>query len=137
MIRRPPRSTRTDTLFPDTTLFRSSHILGEVEELCDRVSIIRQGRTVERGTLQELRHLTRTAVVAELSAQPAGFAELAGVHDLQIDGSTVRFSVDSVDLAPVLEHLARSGVRSLTSSPPTLEELFLRHYDASSSDGSS
>src|SRR3546814_20989062 len=116
MIRRPPRSTRTDTLFPDTTLFRSSHILGEVEELCDRVSIIRQGRTVERGTLQELRHLTRTAVVAELSAQPAGFAELAGVHDLQIDGSTVRFSVDSVDLAPVLEPLARSGVRSLTSS---------------------
>src|SRR3546814_1336127 len=70
-----------------STVLLSSHILGEVEELCERVSIIRQGRTVARGTLQELRHLTCTAVVAALSATPAGFAEMAGVHDYQIDGS--------------------------------------------------
>src|SRR3546814_19318844 len=74
-----------------STVLLSSHILGEVEELCDRVSIIRQGRTVERGTLQELRHLTRPAVVAELSAQPSGFAALAGVPDHQTECPHGRF----------------------------------------------
>ena len=110
------------------TVLLSSHILVEVEALCDRVSIIRDGRTVESGTLTELRHLTRTSISAELASSPDGLAGLPGVHDLKAEGAKVRFEVDTDKLDAVLEALARSGVRSLTSQPPTLEELFLRHY---------
>jgi ABC-2 type transport system ATP-binding protein len=106
----------------------SSHILAEAEALCDRVSIIRAGRTVETGTLAELRHLTRTSITAELAAPPDGLAGFAGVHDLEVDGTRVRCQVDSAQLDEVLRHLSAAGVRSLTSQPPTLEELFLRHY---------
>ncbi|MFF8599481.1 ATP-binding cassette domain-containing protein [Streptomyces sp. NPDC015232] len=110
------------------TVLLSSHILSEVEELCDRVSIIRKGRTVESGSLAELRHLTRTSVSAELAASPNGLADLPGVHDLDVQGHRVRFQVDTDKLDAVLRSLTASGVRSLTSTPPTLEELFLRHY---------
>ncbi|MGW0658014.1 ABC transporter ATP-binding protein [Streptodolium elevatio] len=110
------------------TVLLSSHILSEVEALCDRVSIIRRGRTVETGTLAELRHLTRTSVSAELAGQANGLAQLPGVHDLAVQGQRVRLQVDSDKLDAVLRSLADSGVRSLTSTPPTLEELFLRHY---------
>ncbi|MEV5883569.1 ABC transporter ATP-binding protein [Streptomyces sp. NPDC052020] len=110
------------------TVLLSSHILSEVEELCDRVSIIRKGRTVESGSLADLRHLTRTSVTAELAGPPDGLAHLPGVHDLDIRGRRVRLQVDSDKLDAVLRSLSRSGVRSLTSTPPTLEELFLRHY---------
>ncbi|MDH6580552.1 ABC transporter ATP-binding protein [Kitasatospora sp. MAP5-34] len=112
------------------TVLLSSHILSEVEALCDRVSIIRAGRTVETGTLNELRHLTRTAVDAELAAAPDGLSGLAGVHDLVVEGSRVRCQVDTDHLDALLRELTRIGVRSLTSRPPTLEELFLRHYQA-------
>jgi ABC-2 type transport system ATP-binding protein len=110
------------------TILLSSHILSEVEELCDRVSIIRKGRTVESGSLAELRHLTRTSVTAELAGAPNGLAGLPGVHDLDIQGRRVRLQVDTDKLNAVLRSLSESGVRSLTSTPPTLEELFLRHY---------
>jgi ABC-2 type transport system ATP-binding protein len=110
------------------TILLSSHILSEVEELCDRVSIIRKGRTVESGSLAELRHLTRTSVTAELAGAPNGLAGLPGVHDLDIQGRRVRLQVDTDKLNTVLRSLSESGVRSLTSTPPTLEELFLRHY---------
>ncbi len=110
------------------TVLLSSHILAEVEALCDRVSIIRDGRTVETGTLTDLRHLTRTSIHVELASPPDGLARLPGVHDLDVQGSRVRFEVDPDRLNDVLAHLARSGVRSLVSQPPTLEELFLRHY---------
>ncbi|MGI5837655.1 MAG: ATP-binding cassette domain-containing protein [Chloroflexota bacterium] len=113
------------------TVLLSSHILSEVEAVCDRVTIIRSGRTVESGTLSELRHLTRTSISAELANPPLGMAELPGVHDLQLDGNRVSFSVDSVALDPALRLLAESGVRSLVSQPPTLEELFMRHYQPS------
>ncbi|MFE9043743.1 ATP-binding cassette domain-containing protein [Streptomyces sp. NPDC007818] len=118
------------------TVLLSSHILSEVETLCDRVSIVRKGRTVESGSLAQLRHLTRTSVTAELAAAPAGLDRLAGVHDLRVEGRTVRLQVDTDKLDPVLAALLASGVRSLTSTPPTLEELFLRHYahDADSAD---
>lgn len=106
----------------------SSHILAEVEELADRVSIIRAGKVVESGTLADLRHLTRTSVSAELERPPTGLDGLAGVHDLAIDGTRVRFQVDTAQLDPALAALVQNGVRSLTSQPPTLEELFLRHY---------
>src|SRR5690606_11372697 len=101
----------------------------EVEALCDRVSIIRAGRTVETGTLAELRHLTRTSIQAELASPPNGLAALPGVHDLEVDGTRVRCDVDTDRLDALLKQLTAAGVRSLTSQPPTLEELFLRHYD--------
>ncbi|WP_149828147.1 ABC transporter ATP-binding protein [Streptomyces tailanensis] len=110
------------------TVLLSSHILSEVEELCDRVSIIRKGVTVESGSLADLRHLTRTSVTAELAGPPGGLARLPGVHDLDIQGHRVRLQVDTDKLDAVLRSLSESGVRSLTSTPPTLEELFLRHY---------
>ena len=111
------------------TVLLSSHILSEVEALCDRVSIIRQGRTVETGTLDELRHLTRTSITAELATPPEGLADVPGVHDLVVEGSRVRFQVDQGELDAVLRRLTALGVRSLVSRPPTLEELFLRHYE--------
>ncbi|MGA4865737.1 ABC transporter ATP-binding protein [Streptomyces lavendulocolor] len=111
------------------TVLLSSHVLSEVESLCDRVSIIRKGRTVETGSLAELRHLTRTSITAELAGPPDGLAHLPGVHALDVQGDRVRLQVESDRLDAVLTSLTRSGVRSLTSTPPTLEELFLRHYE--------
>ncbi|MFG2983166.1 ATP-binding cassette domain-containing protein [Streptomyces sp. NPDC048258] len=110
------------------TILLSSHILSEVETLCDRVSIIRKGRTVETGTLADMRHLTRTSISAELAGPPNGIAHLPGVYDVQVQGLKVRLQADTDKLDAVLRALTASGVRSLTSTPPTLEELFLRHY---------
>jgi len=110
------------------TVLLSSHILAEVEALCDRVSIIRDGKTVESGTLAELRHLTRTSVQAELAEPVSGLGELAGVHGLTVEGRRVSFQVDTEELDRVFCHLAPFGLRSLISQPPTMEELFLRHY---------
>ncbi|MFE7512080.1 ATP-binding cassette domain-containing protein [Streptomyces sp. NPDC057540] len=110
------------------TVLLSSHILSEVEALCDRISIVRKGRTVESGSLAELRHLTRTSITAELAGPPDGLALLPGVHDLDVRGGRVKLQVDTDKLGAVLRALTSAGVRSLTSTPPTLEELFLRHY---------
>lgn len=110
------------------TVLLSSHILSEVEALCDRVTIIRNGRTVETGTLADLRHLTRTSIHAELAGPPNGITQLPGVHDARIDGNRIRFEVDSDRLDEALKLLTQAGVRTLTSQPPTLEEMFLRHY---------
>ncbi|HET7066755.1 MAG TPA: ABC transporter ATP-binding protein [Nocardioides sp.] len=110
------------------TVLLSSHILAEVERLCDRVSIIRSGRRVETGTLADLRHLTRTSVVAELARPVTGLAELPGVHDLDVQGERAIFEVDTVRIDEAVGLLHRAGIRSLTATPPTLEELFLRHY---------
>ncbi|MGW1343138.1 ABC transporter ATP-binding protein [Kribbella sp. NPDC002412] len=111
------------------TVLLSSHILSEVEALCDRVTIIRAGRAVESGTLSELRHLTRTSIQAELVGPMDGLAQLTGVHDLRLEDGQVRFDVDTDEINPVLKRLTEIGVRSLVSQPPTLEELFLRLYE--------
>ncbi|MEV0830371.1 ABC transporter ATP-binding protein [Nonomuraea rubra] len=108
------------------TVLLSSHILAEVEALCDRVSIIRDGRIVEAGTLAQLRHLTRTSVTAELAKVPA--QGIPGVHDLSVDGHRVRFQADTAHIGDVLARLTEYGVRDITAQPPTLEELFMRHY---------
>ncbi|MFE2939188.1 ATP-binding cassette domain-containing protein [Streptomyces sp. NPDC059255] len=112
------------------TVLLSSHVLSEVEALCDRVSIIRKGATVETGSLAELRHLTRTSVSAELAGPPAGLDRLPGVHGLDVQGTRVRLQVETDKLDAVLRSLSGAGIRSLSSTPPTLEELFLRHYAA-------
>ena len=110
------------------TVLLSSHILAEVEALCDRVSIIRAGRTRESGTLEELRGMTRTAITADLESVPDGLATLPGVHGLVVDGTRVQLDVDTAELDATMRCLVEHGIRSLTSRPPTLEELFLRHY---------
>ncbi len=110
------------------TVLLSSHILAEVEALCDRVTIIRSGKAVESGTLADLRHLTRTAIRAELAHPPAGLAELPGVFNLDVQGTRVHCEVDSDQLDGLLNRLTTYGVRSLVSQPPTLEDLFLHHY---------
>jgi ABC-2 type transport system ATP-binding protein len=110
------------------TVLLSSHILAEVEKLCDRVSIIRAGRVVESGTLTDLRHLTRTSIDAELAGSPDGLSALPGVHDLDVQGHRVRFQVETDALDEAIGTLHRIGLRTLVSQPPTLEELFLRHY---------
>ncbi|RJL35748.1 ABC transporter ATP-binding protein [Bailinhaonella thermotolerans] len=111
------------------TVLLSSHILSEVEALCDQVTIIRDGRAVESGTLAELRHLTRTSVTAELDHVPARPASLEGVHVVEVTGSRVRLRVEPDRLDTVLRLLLDAGVRGLTCRPPRLEELFLRHYE--------
>jgi ABC-2 type transport system ATP-binding protein len=112
------------------TVLLSSHILSEVEALCDRVSIIRSGRVVDTGTLAQMRHLARTSIAADVDSPPTDLSDLAGVHNLTVEGTRVRFDVDNTDLDAVLRQLTSYGIRSLTSQPPTLEELFLRHYQA-------
>ncbi len=112
----------------DKTVLLSSHILSEAEVLSDRVSIIRAGVVVETGSLAELRHLTRTEVTAEVEQVPAGLASIRGVHDLRVAGSRVTAQVDPAGMAALMSALSGAGIYSLESRPPTLEELFLRHY---------
>ncbi|QFG20262.1 ABC transporter ATP-binding protein [Actinomadura sp. WMMB 499] len=112
------------------TVLLSSHILAEVEALCDRVSIIRAGRTVETGTLADLRHFTRISIEAELAGPHDGLDSVPGVHHLEEQpGGRVTCEVDADRIDAVLKRLTQAGVRSLVSRPPTLEELFLRHYE--------
>lgn len=112
------------------TVLLSSHILAEVEALCDRVTIIRAGRTVEQGSLDEMRHLRRSNIRVctstrinhdRLRSQP-------GVHQLSGEGSSLTFELDPQAFGPVMRVLAEAGIESLTSSPPTLQQLFLHHY---------
>ncbi|MGW4720835.1 ABC transporter ATP-binding protein [Nocardia sp. NPDC004260] len=110
------------------TVLLSSHILSEVEALCDRVTIIRAGRTVESGSLSDLRHLSRTSITAELISDPGDLSRIPGVEDIELDNHTLRCQVDNEHLGEFIRVLGDAGVRSLTSTPPTLEELFLRHY---------
>jgi ABC-2 type transport system ATP-binding protein len=110
------------------TILLSSHILAEAEALSDRLSIIRAGRVVLSGSLAELRHVTRTTVIADTALPASGLGEVEGVHDPQVLDGRVTFDVDSDHLDAAVRALAALGVRSLTAHPPTLEELFLRQY---------
>jgi ABC-2 type transport system ATP-binding protein len=117
------------------TVLLSSHILAEVEALCPRVSIIRRGRTVETGSLSELRHLTRTTVVAEVLGSPEGLESLEGVHAVKVEAGRIECEVESFAMDALLQKLSSLGVQSLTARPATLEELFLRHYQQGSPPG--
>ena len=110
------------------TVFLSSHILAQVEKLADEISIIRLGKIVQTGTLAEMRNLTRTTIEALTAAPVTGLETLAGIHHVQAEDGRVRFAVDGEHLDAAIKHLTAFGIRGLTSHPPTLEELMLRHY---------
>ncbi|MBB6450946.1 ABC-2 type transport system ATP-binding protein [Geomicrobium halophilum] len=107
----------------------SSHILSEVEKLCDRVGIIRQGKMIETGTLNELRHLTRTNIHVETNEPITSLNEFKGIHDIQEQGLALSFQVDAEELDHVIRHVSQFGIVKLESMPPTLEDLFMRHYE--------
>lgn len=110
------------------TILLSSHILAEVEALCDRVSVIKEGKIIETGTFSELRHLTRTSITVDTIHPITGLESMAGVHNLNIEGNHAHFNVDAEKIDPVIRHIAQFSVQSLLSAPPTLEELFIRYY---------
>jgi len=112
------------------TVLLSSHILAQVEVLADRISIIRHGKIVESGTLNELRHLSRTAVTTQTAEPIAGLASLSGVHNLHEQAGQIHFDADTQHLPEIMRELSAHGVQALTASPPTLEQLLLRHYGA-------
>lgn len=114
------------------TVFLSSHILSEVEKLCDRISIVKDGKIVESSSMAELRHLTRTCFTAETKKpiQANDLANIQGLYDVEIKDGKISFSTDPDAIDNALRWLSDFGVRSLTGNPPTLEELFMRHYSA-------
>lgn len=111
-----------------SSVLLSSHILSEVERLCDKIGIIRQGQMIETGTLQELRHLTRTQLLVETKQPLHGLEKLSGIHGLSRMEEAYTFQVDSDQLDPVMAHISSFGIVRLESAPPTLEDLFMRHY---------
>ncbi len=121
------------------TVLLSSHILAEVEKLCDRVTIIRRGRAVQTGTLDDLRATTRTSVIVSTERDVVDAERLHGVHSVERTGSRLRLQIDNNALDATMRHLADYGITSLVSRPPTLEELFLREYgddvESSETDG--
>ena len=109
----------------------SSHILSEVEKMCDRIGIIRQGKIVETGTLQEMRHLTRTVVKVQTVEPTPEIAALVGVHNVEVNqNGSMTLAVDSEHLDSLMEYLSKKQILSLQATPPTLEDLFLRYYDS-------
>lgn len=110
------------------TVLLSSHILGEVEKLCDTVTIIRSGHDVLSGPLSQLRHLTRSTVTAILPETSDHVAQLEEVHDYTREGEQISFHIDDQDIGAVLPHLLDQSVRNLTITPPSLEDMFLQHY---------
>lgn len=110
-------------------VFLSSHILQEVGRLCDKVSIIREGNVIETGTMRELRHLTRTSVTVETERPVEGLEAISGVHSIRKSNGGLSFAVDTKELNGVVSLLSRFDIIKLESSPPTLEELFMRHYN--------
>lgn len=110
------------------SILLSSHILSEVEKLCDKVSIIRQGKIIESGSLDELRHLTRNSMVIQTKKPIEALGELKGVHDLEARDNSIYFQIDTEELDNVIKYISQFGIIKLESSPPTLEDLFMRHY---------
>ncbi|KAB3529323.1 ABC transporter ATP-binding protein [Alkaliphilus serpentinus] len=110
------------------SIFLSSHILSEVEKLCDKVSIIRQGNIIETGTLDQLRHLTRTSVLIRTKQPITALKELKGVHNIEEKPQGLSFQVDTEELSNIIKYVSQFEIVKLESAPPTLEDLFMRHY---------
>ena len=113
------------------SVFLSSHIMSEVERLCDRVGIIRDGKLVETGTLHDLRHLTRYHMEIVTIREPEGIERITGIHNLSVSQKNISFEVDTDELDAVIRHISQFGIQKIESAPPSLEELFMRHYDTS------
>src|SRR5690625_301579 len=107
----------------------SSHILSEVEKLCDRISIIREGEIIETGSLNELRHLMRTVLTVETREPITALTDIKGVHDIKRKNQTLTFHVDTDALDEVIKYISLFGITKLESTPPTLEDLFMRYYE--------
>ncbi|MGJ9382694.1 ABC transporter ATP-binding protein [Salipaludibacillus sp. CF4.18] len=107
----------------------SSHILSEVEKLCDRVGIIRKGKIIETGSLKELRHLTRTQILVETKQPVPKVHDLKGIHEIIKQDQELSFQVDTEEMDQVIRHISQFGIIKLESAPPALEDLFMRHYD--------
>lgn len=118
-----------DAKIAGKSVLLSSHILSEVEKLCDKVSIIRQGKIIESGTLNELRHLTRSSVLIETKQPITALGSIKGVHDIQGNGHAFSFQVDSEELGNVIKYVSQFEILKFESAPPTLEDLFMRHYE--------
>ena len=112
------------------TILLSSHILSEVERICDRVGILREGKIVETGTLEELRHLTSTTMTIETRLPVEHLETLAGVSDIMREGNKITFHVDSEETEQIITYLSKFGVQKIESTPATLEDLFMRRYNA-------
>ena len=113
------------------SVFLSSHIMSEVERLCDRVGIIRDGKLVETGTLHDLRHLTRYHMEIVTMREPEGIEKVNGIHNLSVSWKNISFEVDTEEVDAVIRHISQFGIQKIESAPPSLEELFMRHYDTS------
>lgn len=111
------------------SILLSSHILSEVEKLCDRVGIISEGEMIETGTLSELRHLTRTNLLVETKLKVIGLQELRGISSIKETGQVLSFQVDAEELDAVIKYVSQFGIVRLESAPPTLEDLFISHYE--------
>lgn len=111
------------------SVFLSSHIMSEVERLCDRVAIIRDGKLVEAGTLDDLRHLTRYHMEVKTQREIGGLEKLNGIYNISYEPESVGFEVDTDKMDSVIRHISNFGIQKLESKPTSLEELFMRHYD--------
>ena len=111
------------------SVFLSSHIMSEVERLCDRVAIIRDGKLVETGTLDDLRHLTRYHMEVKTQREIGGLEKLNGIYNISYEPESVGFEVDTDKMDSVIRHISNFGIQKLESKPTSLEELFMRHYD--------
>lgn len=108
----------------------SSHILSEVEKVCDRVAIIRQGQIIERGTLDEMRHLTRTKIKVTTKETLIGVENIKGVHNIIQNDNSLEFQADSEEIGNIISYLSTFEILKLECAPPTLEDLFMRHYES-------
>lgn len=117
------------------SILLSSHILSEVEQLCDKVAIIRQGKIIETGTLKELRHLTGTMLLVETKEPMPKLGEVPGVRGIEHKDGALSFQVEQEELDNVVRYVSRFGIIRMESAPPTLEELFMRHYEGTGTGG--
>lgn len=107
----------------------SSHILSEVEKLCEKVGIIQKGKIIESGTLNEMRHLTRTNFTVETKEPITRLSERKGIHNIVAEKTELHFQVDTEEVDAIIRYISQFGIVKLESAPPTLEDLFLRHYE--------
>lgn len=111
------------------SILLSSHILSEVEKLCDKVGIIRQGKIIETGSLDELRHLTRTHILIKTKQSISSLNEIHGIHEIKETNQGLSFQIDTEALDGAISYISQFGILKLESKPPTLEDIFMRHYE--------